>query len=104
MPFVEAKEYYPVPVLRGWCIASSASIRGEEKFQTATSDPREGNNMTAIYNISFVGVGLILLGLILMMFDVSDGNFVAGTGCLLFAVAGIWAQLRRRRHSQLNSQ
>ncbi len=105
MAFVEAKEKWamPSPAPRAWCDASSGPLPSREKFTTLSVSLMYGNNMTVIYRISYAAVALIVLGMILVGFNVPDGNFVAGAGCLLFAVAGIWLRLTDRRHSRLKS-
>ncbi len=105
MPFVEAKERWkmPSPAPDAWCNASDGPLPSREKFPTLSVSLTYGNSMTVIYRISYVAVALIVLGMILVGFDMPDGNFVAGAGCLLFAGAGIWLRLKDRRQSRLKS-
>ena len=105
MAFIEAHERFPMPTpaLRAWRDASSGQLPSEEKFPTLRLSQTDEKYMTAINGISFVGVALTALGVVLMALGTPDGNFVAGAGCLLFAVAGVWMRLTARRHSQLNS-
>ena len=103
MESLEAKEIYSIPASFPWCIAISESQPSGDEFPTLRLSRTDGKDMTVIYGISFVGVALTALGVALMVLGTSEGNFVAGVGCLLFAVAGIWMRLTDRRHSRLRS-
>ena len=104
MQVVEAEEISEMPPLtpHSWCMASSGPLPSK-KFPTLRVSSTYGNNMTVIYRISYAAVALIVLGMILVGFDMPDGNFVAGVGCLLFAAAGIWLRLTDRHHSRSKS-
>ena len=105
MQFIEAEERseMPSPPPYAWCNASSGPLPSREKFPTLSVSWTYGTNMTVIYRISYAAVALIALGMILVGLGLTDGNFVAGAGCLLFAVAGIWLRLTDRRYSRLKS-
>ena len=105
MAFIEAKEKWamPSPAAYAWCDASSGPSQSVEGFSTLTLSQADHSNMTVIYGMSFVGVALIAFGVTLLAFGVSNGNFVAGAGCLFFAAAGVWMRLTDRRHSTLKN-
>ena len=100
MQFVEAKEKYRIPASFAWCDAISESQPSGDELHTIRLSRIDGNNMTVIFQISFVGVALTALGVVL---GTSTGHLIAGVGCLLFAVAGFWMRLSDRRHSRLKS-
>ncbi len=103
MQFVEAKERDPIPASFAWCNATSEPQPSGDGFPTLRLSRTDDNNMTAIYGTSFVGVALTALGVALVALGTSEGNFIAGVGCLLFAIAGIWMRLMDGRHSRLKS-
>ena len=104
MQFLEAEERWamPPPPTGAWCDASSGPLPSK-KFHTLSVSRTYGNSMTVIYRISYAAVALIALGIVLVGFDMPDGKFVAGAGCLLFAGAGIWLRLKDGRQSRLKS-
>ncbi len=100
MEFVEARERYPLPATYAWCVAVSESLASAKEFPTLSPIAREVLRMRLALNMSKFGFAFLAIGVVLMALGFSDGTFVAGTGCLLIAIAGIRMRLIDRRRSR----
>lgn len=100
MEFVEARERYPLPATYAWCTAIRESLASWGEFPTLSPIAGDVLRMRMALDMSKLGFAFFAVGVVLMALGFSDGTFVAGTGCLLIAIAGIRMRLIDRRRSR----
>ena len=101
MEFVKARESHRIPAVYAWCVAVSESLASVKEFPTFGPIAGDVVRMRLALDMSKFGLACLAIGVFVMALGFPDGTFLAGVGCLLFAIAGIRLRLINWRRSRL---